>query len=539
MQPFDLDSAVSQRSWEWLVEVSHRLDVVIELIDDDDVPLLPAGPAPEAAAVRRLVTTPHPSLAAAIAEARRASGPALVALERFQAVCVGLSPAGVLVLAQEPTGEPAADCRQQLECAGTWLAEAIGASLANPPDAISVESYRMASLRRILNDAAAAASPRKVIGAFVEALGVWDNVRVRCYAAGAAGGFFHYVSPVGTPPLSAPADLGAVPRSERVVRLARAEADQLGFAADAGDVLLLQLGTGDEPGWLLLFSGSIDDAEQARLAVYADMLRESLDDVRETRTRMVVDAVPAHQLGRNEPLDTATDAVLEQLSMAVAGHQAALTVTTVTGIRALALGNTSLIPAPGQPPSTDRLIVTSSDIASVMTMVVAREGSPFMAFEREIMKAAVAMLHPWIQAALQRSTESERRRRFRPLESLFDQLADKAIDAGQEASVIVVSVDASVSSLSLLQSWLGSIRIQLRAGDFAGILSDTEIGVLLCDTSADQAAVVSARLKQLVEADRRDAVFPPPVLGATTRSPQLPFDGSLVSAARADAAAIR
>ena len=59
--------------------------------------------------------------------------------------------------------------------------------------------------------------------------------------------------------------------------LGRDAADRLGLAADPGDVLMLQLFADAAPGWLLFFSGAVDGAAQARLAVYADLLRESLD----------------------------------------------------------------------------------------------------------------------------------------------------------------------------------------------------------------------------------------------------------------------
>jgi hypothetical protein len=148
-------------------------------------------------------------------------------------------------------------------------------------------------------------------------------------------------------------------------------------------------------------------------------------------------------------------------------------------------------------------------------------------------------VHRWVQTALQRTRHDERRRRFRPVDTLFDRLAAEAIDAGQNASVIVVSTDPGMLRPGLVPTWLGRIRAQLRGGDFAGILSDTEIAVLLCDTAGDQAAVVSARLKHLIEADDSTGMSLRPALGITTRSPDSPFEGSLVGAARLRAAALR
>ena len=94
--------------------------------------------------------------------------------------------------------------------------------------------------------------------------------------------------------------------------------------------------------------------------------------------------------------------------------------------------------------------------------------------------------------------------------------------------MIVASVNPAAVTPALLHSWLGSIRGQLRAGDFAGMLSDSEIAVLLCDASADDAAVVSSRLKQLIETEQNDGVLVQPAFSTTTRTPELPFEGSLV-----------
>jgi hypothetical protein len=215
-------------------------------------------------------------------------------------------------------------------------------------------------------------------------------------------------------------------------------------------------------------------------------------------------------------------------------------VTTTAGEQLLAIGNTDLLPPIDNEEQLDRLVVASSDVNGVMAVVVAREHQPFTAFEREIVQAAVSVLHPRLHAVLQPSQGGERRRRFRPVDTLFDQLADDAVGAGQQASVIVVAVDGIGLRPGLMQTWLGQIRLQLREGDFAGILSDKEMAVLLCGASADQAAVVSARLRHLIESpDNNTDAFLQPVLGITTRSPGSTFQGSLVGAARAGAAAVR
>jgi hypothetical protein len=542
MEPLDLERAVSQRSWELILDLPRRLNVVIEVIDARHAPMLPAGSTPAAAAIRRMLTAHPPPLAAAIDDGLRSTTPIRVALDGFQMVCIRLAAAGVLLLAWEETADDSADeIREDLERIGSWLARAIDARLAQPPHVVDAEHYRMASLGRILSEATTRGSVRRVIGAFVESLGVWDSVRVRVYAAGASGGYFPYVSPVGAAASSAPGELdgATVLRDNRLVRLSRDGIDRLGFASETGDVLMMRLTTGVDIAWLLVFFGTIDGPEQARLSVYADMLRGALTDVLAAAKSRVVATVPQHQLPANDSLATAAQTILEQMTSPIGAPHAALVVTTAAGQRALAVGNTDLLAPFDHRARSDRLLVTSSDAGSVMAIVLGREQPPFASFEREMLKAGVSVLHPWLEVALQRSKASERRSRFREVDTLFDELAAEVVGAGAQASVIVIAVDAAGRRPGLMQTSLGRIRGQLRAGDFAGILSDREIAVLLCDASADQAAVVSARLKQLMEKDDNRGAFLPPVLGMTTRSPESTFSGSLVGAARAAAAGAR
>src|SRR5262249_3982858 len=170
---------------------------------------------------------------------------------------------GVLVLAAQPIDKSPDEGWQDLELVGTWIVQAIEASITAPPDALSVELYRMASLRRILTEATSRPSVRKVIGGFVEALGVWDDVRVDSYAPCVSRGFFRYVSPMAAPVGWGPLDLDdeIAPRANRMVRCSRADLDRIGLGAETRDVLALRIAAGDA-NWILLFTGTIDGPEQ-------------------------------------------------------------------------------------------------------------------------------------------------------------------------------------------------------------------------------------------------------------------------------------
>ncbi len=536
MQLLDLDSAAPRQSLDWLVELAVRLNIVIEVIDVYDVPVCPVGSTRDAAAVRTLVTNGDPELRAAIAAAVRSRTSVSVAIEGMQCACFRLAGGGVVLLARRlETEDSAHECREDLESIGPWLSAAVDTALAQP-NAVSAEGYRIVSFRRILREATSRGSLRQVVGAFIEALSVWDDVRVRAYVAGASGGHFEYASSMSGHPLSTePLDETVLPRQGHIIRLSRADVDRAGLAIDPGDTAVTRLAIGSGTSWVLVFSGMINDAVQVRLRVYSDILRESLNDVLTTNTSRIVAELSRRHSSLNESISASAQTALEKLSTAVGARQSALLVTTTTGRQNLAIGNGDLLSSIDRVRGT-RLLVRSSDAAGVMTVVFERDHAAFTAFEREIAQSGVAAMQPWIEAALPRSSDIERRGSARPVETIFDQLATDAVAAGQHASMIVMTIDAGMVAPGLLPTWVARIRARLRAGDRAGMLNDREIAVLLCGASADQAAMVSTRLEQLIETRRGSPGFVPPAIGVTTAVPDLPFEGSLVAAARASAA---
>jgi hypothetical protein len=219
----------------------------------------------------------------------------------------------------------------------------------------------------------------------------------------------------------------------------------------------------------------------------------------------------------------------------MSSQRSALALTVAGGKQTLAVGDADLLSL--ETMRRDQMMVKSSDAGSVVTAVFERDQVPFTAFERELALAGVAVVHRWMQSAHQRSTDVERRRRARAVDAVFDQLATDAVAAGRQASVIVVSADEARVRPGLLPGWVGRIRAQLRAGDYAGILSDREIAVLLCGASAEHAAAVSLRLRHMFRSDDASGALLHSAIGVTTRTPDSPFRGSLVGAARALAAA--
>ena len=345
MQLLDPGSSVPRQSLDWLVELGVRLDLVIEVIDVYDAPICPVGSTRDAAAVRSMLIAGETSLRSAISAAVRSRTPVPAVVEGLQVVCFRLAAGGVLLLARRLSlDDSTADCLEDLESIGPWLTDAIDASLAQP-NAISAEGYRIVSFRRILREAASRGSLRQVVGGFIEALSVWDDVRVRIYVGGASGGYFEYATSMSAhgSASSEALDETIVPRHGHMARLSRAEIDRAGLSVDPGDTLITRVAIGSGTGWVLIFSGMINDAVQVRLRVYTDILRESLNDVLTNATSRIVAELSRRHVPQNESVSAAAQTALGQLTTAVGARHSSLVVTTTGGRQALAVGNADLL----------------------------------------------------------------------------------------------------------------------------------------------------------------------------------------------------
>jgi hypothetical protein len=210
-----------------------------------------------------------------------------------------------------------------------------------------------------------------------------------------------------------------------------------------------------------------------------------------------------------------------------------LVIESGSGTRTLGVGSTDLL-AETDRPGRDRLIVASEDADERLRIAVARQRPPFAMFERELIETGAAALHPVLRRALRRPARPERRRGFEPLDLEFDRIAAEAVREGRDVSLILVTIGAGQVPGDVVVMWLGDIRGQLRPGDYAAILGETEIGILLCGASASQAAAVAERLKNLPFSQGGPDLVPP-VIGISTCTPDGRSERSIVADARARA----
>jgi hypothetical protein len=540
MQPFDFRTAVNRQSWDWLFDLPHRLTVAIEIVDERCLPALPVGSGHTATALRNLITEGSP-LQSAIANATHAS-PQAVVVDGTLCVCLALAPAGVLILARElrEEGEPPEKHREDLELVGSWLAAAVEADLASEPSGTGTESHMIASLQRLLNEAVSRGSVRNVVSAFVETMAVWRDIDVYGYVGGTNGRSFLSVSPLGADQSAMAAELddAVMPADRAMVRLSPSEIERFGFGSAARDVLLRRISTDTGASWLMVFAGTIDSRDEPRLTVYSDLLRGSLNDLTAETMDRVVATILRHLSRSNGPVEMTAQLALDEVIAAVGAQQGALAVTAAGGKHVLAVGNSDLLTGwEDGAPAADRLVVQSAHDGNSMAVAVAGEGGRFTAHDRDILEAAVALLQPWTRAALERSEQTERRAAHLPFQAWIERLASETIQEGGHASVILISIPDMALRPGFMQAQVAKIRNQLRPSDFAGNLTPGEIAVLLRDTPAGDAAFVRARLQKLLEWDEGAGDGIQPSIGMISCSAESHVDGSIVGAARENAAA--
>ncbi len=436
MKSFDLGTVVEGHSWTWLLDMGRHLNVAIDIVDDRCVPLLPidgSDTSDDQSALRGLLSTESSPLRSTVAIATPSTAHA-VAIDTQLCICHGLSPAGTLVIARRMNAGDAEESRHELESIGIWLATAIDGSLSNgAPDAIA-DSHMVASLRRLLDEAVARDSARGVVSAFVETLAVWLEIEVHGYVAGAPGRFLLSLSPVGADHSTMPAvlDDDVVPAGSAMVRLSSSETERFEFTSVPDDVLIRRIAAHGSASWVMVFAGTIDRSDEARLSVLSDLCRDALNTL------------------KVEPIVTPAVALVE--------HEA-------------------------------RADAPPSDLG-------------------------------------------ERRSAHRPFHAWIERLASQTIEEGGHAAVIVISLPDEDARPEYIQAQVVKVRNELRPSDFAGGLSGGEIGVLLRDTAAVEAAVVSARLEKLLQWDVTTGKAIQPSIGMVSCSADSLCEGSFLRAAR-------
>jgi hypothetical protein len=293
---------VHRQSWEWLLGLSRRLGVVVDLLDSRGEPRLPYAGEADWGALRRLLATNEDPVKTAVAAALagRIDQPVSVSGQIVVFAPVAVSPRCALVVGRRNV-PGSADAALQLHKIASWLAAAVEAQLRHPYIEEKETFERIAALQRVFRHAAGTGREREVVRAFAEAVAIWNDIEVRGYIEKVGGLFALDVTLPGSVQSQAPMVL-----HDRVgfmesplLRVQDGEAERLGFAT--GLNLLISRA---DPHWVLALSGSIPIAEDPRLAVYIDLLgqaiRSAADVALSRTTGPIIEALIA-SAGQFEP----------------------------------------------------------------------------------------------------------------------------------------------------------------------------------------------------------------------------------------------
>jgi hypothetical protein len=246
-----------------------------------------------------------------------------------------------------------------------------------------------------------------------------------------------------------------------------------------------------------------DVRQEARLALYVDVLGRMLGEVAAVESSRLTWAMLQHLLGAVQSQDSAVADALRELSAVVDGS--ACLAVFKDRVRVLTIGDAECAPTVPEPVRRPDRVVLPLDVLSPYSAVVAisrLEGSPFAPREEHLLLTAVATLNPSLSSVLQRlPTTGERRSSLRSFDQIIERYATDTAPGSGDISVLVVSVPEATLRRKLAQEWMGRVRGQLRAADLAGQLGSGEIGILLPDTSMSSAHIVAQRVKQLMRSD--------------------------------------
>jgi hypothetical protein len=539
--PFDLPAALRHHSTDWFLEICQRFNVTPELVNEHGAFGLPVVARPTSVRLRRLLAEGgDAAMRAAIAGAIQ-SRTTQMNVEGLYVTCLPCA-GGALVLARECADEEAAaeSSGNSLDVIGPWLAGALEAHLQSAPKHGTEALERVSTLHRVLSEAAQGGGEREIVEAFAEAMAVWNDIDVRGYVEDIRGHFAMRVSPAGAAPQQVPAsmadDLAA--GSSTLVRLSPTDAARLGFQGD-GDILIGRFGGTGSESWLLVLSGAIHEQQERPLAVYVEMLRELVRLHGAGAIARTTLAMLQHLLAPSDDVEAAGRAAVRELATAVDALGAAIVVRTLSGMHVLSLGDAEAFSTP-RPYDQGDQIVTTSQILDRYEMVLAvrgLHGRTFTRREQQCVDEGVVILAAWLQRVLQRPVGAQDRRGVhRRFEDVVERVAARTVQEGGDVSVVVMIVAGAAFQPGLLHRYVAGIRGQLRPSDLAGTLSESEIAVLLPETSAADAAVVAARLRERLE-DRGAAGDPVSAsIGIASCRVGSSMEESVVRAAREDAA---
>jgi hypothetical protein len=395
-------------------------------------------------------------------------------------------------------------------------------------------------LGRILKEVAAEGTESDVVFAVLEALAVWHDVESWGYVESLAGPMVREVSLPGADNAAAPPLIprdGLLPAAGVAVLDARDRRD-LAFPADR-EVLLLMIRPRIATPWRIAM-GRPEWCDEAMVADYGRSVTAALDELAAVELSRTAWALLQHLLPDTDSCLEAAHRAIAELST-VMKRPVGLAVHSHDG-RALLMAGDAEPLALAPPTRSPQVIALPLDADLPIRAVLGARGSHGRLLrprDERLLRAAAAPLASWLRNVAPRLTPvQERRSRLRTFEDLVQQYELNAAKLRHDVSMIIVSVADRVRVMNRTQAWVGHIRQQLRPSDLAGQLSGGDIGILLPQTSRDEAQIVAERLRRLIRSNEGFAPLASAPIGFATSSVDAPVPLSLLSAARPESSPV-
>jgi hypothetical protein len=540
-EPSAFETAVRERSWDWLLELRRRLKVDLQLVDKRYVPLLPFTATGPVVSVSGLLEQSDSALRTAVATAVQSRQAQTVALHGLQIVCLGLTmernASGALLIARAlPAAPDVEPSRGQLQLVGSWLSTAIEAHLQSPPAFHASGITRLGPLARLLSQAAERESDRELVRLFGEAIAVWHDIEMSGYIEVDDDTFVRDVTLPGTRmsdrPITIPA--AGLPDAGELTRLPQGHIDRFGLPV-GDEVYVRRFRRRDGRSWLLVFTGEISAQDLQRLSAYVALLECALSLATAEASSRVLTAVARRLTDAEGSLEARAARALEDLRVEVGAAAATLTIESSSGGPILRANSPGASPHAGALSGASRLVmVTRSEQHYTTTVSVARtETLQFTPRDHDVVNAAASMFVAWAPVVLRAIAGSrDRRAASRGFHEVIERSAREALDSGSPVAVVVLLIRDAVFLPGATQRWAADMRGQLRPLDLAGMLAEGEIGLLMYDTTANHAKTIAERLRTVVGSSPDSG---PILVGVASRAPGNGHMDGLVREARADA----
>jgi len=503
-ETMELGAAVRARSWEWLFTLQLRLGVDLHLVDRYGATVLSSVlGGPNAVQIGRLLSSEN-SVRAAVLTAARTVVPQSITADDAYLTCLPVADprtdVGVLVVARRApaSGPPDPRVKSELERVGEWLCTAVQAHLGSalPDDA----NDRITALLEVLRAAAASGSDRHVILTWAEAMAIWHDLDVHAYVDDLRGHFVHDAALPGANTEDVPAmiDAAQLEYGTHLVPMAAQDAERVGFATSK-DVVIWKLG--GNAGWVLAVRGSMAMQEGRTLRGYIRLLEDTVSLATLTVQTHCVESMTAYLFHDDNDIHHHAGQAVKTLQDALGLSVASLTVRSSSGAPLLVVGEWQRSAANVRDAGS-RLVVLrhKEDQYSLALGVVKAHERHITPQDARVINKAVDLLELWAQRLLGRATGTlERRAVPRRFDMFVEELAVQASERKVPVAGMVIELRPQSFASTVAHECVATLRNRMRACDLVGMLSETDIGLLLHNTSDQDAPVVEARVRQIMQ----------------------------------------